>query len=175
MHRARDRAADFHHQPSAGTQRRIRLRQQSHDDLDSGWPAKHGAARLKLTNFELHLIFFRFAYVGRIGYDEVQLRQSKPIQQISLMKIDSRFKLMPRRVRPSDFERRSGDVGGIKIRVRKFFGQRERNGARPSPNIDDSKPSVGRALLPAGCRRKLEKAQSQSHAPSPGAESTPRE
>ena len=104
------------------------LRQQTSDYLDSGWPAKHGIPRLKFPNFELHLVRFRFADIRRIGYDEVQLLQSKPFEQISLMKLNSLLKLMPRRIRSSDFNRCSRDVGGVNFGVRKLFGQRQRNG-----------------------------------------------
>ena len=72
LNRPGDGSADFQNQPSSGTQSCVSLRKQPRDHLDSRRSGKNSIARLKFPNFQLNLIFLRFADVRRIGDDEVQ-------------------------------------------------------------------------------------------------------
>src|SRR5437870_8267919 len=62
----RDRAADFHHQPSARLQHFTGLRYQALDDLQSLRPREYCIPRLELADFELDMFFLRFAHIGWI-------------------------------------------------------------------------------------------------------------
>src|ERR1035437_1657715 len=75
---ASNRSADFHDEPCAGTQSCVGLGKQACNDLDSGRSSKHGVARFIFPDLQLNLIFFRFAYIRRVGDDKVQTGEIEP-------------------------------------------------------------------------------------------------
>src|SRR5436309_2346451 len=81
-------ATDFHNEPAPRMQGSVSLRNQPGDDLQSCWSGENGAARLEFPDFELHLVFFRLAYVGRIGNYEIE-GWGETVEQIGLMKLNS--------------------------------------------------------------------------------------
>src|SRR5260370_34005579 len=101
----------------------MRLRDETCDDLDTGWTGKDGIAGLEFADFELHLIGFRFADVGRVGDHEVEGVGFESSKQVGLVKLDSRIKLMPGSVSAGDFKGGRRDVDGVDLRLRQLFGQ----------------------------------------------------
>ena len=67
-----NRPTDLRHQPTAGPQDSVRLGDQSSDHFGSVDSRKYSVAWLKLANFELHFVRFRFPHVGRIGNNEIK-------------------------------------------------------------------------------------------------------
>jgi len=70
--RVGDGGADFEDQPAAGLERGARLRNQAGDDLGAGGSGEDGVARLEFADFELDMVFFGLADVGRIRDDEIE-------------------------------------------------------------------------------------------------------
>jgi hypothetical protein len=99
-----DCAADFHDEPSAWTQRPLRLRNQTGNDLGPSGAGKYGLARLKLANLELNVIFLGFADIRRIRHNKIKPAEIETFQKICLVELDAIFKLMAGCVGASDFE-----------------------------------------------------------------------
>ena len=72
LHGCGDGAADLDDEPSAGTESGVGLGNEAGDDFEAGGAGEDGVSRFELADFELDLIFFRFADVGRIGDDEIE-------------------------------------------------------------------------------------------------------
>ena len=68
----RNRSADFHHQPAAGFERGVGLRDEARDHLSSGVAGEDCVARLEFADFELHLVFFGLTNVGWVRYYEIE-------------------------------------------------------------------------------------------------------
>ncbi len=81
-----DGPTDLDNQPAAGLQRGVRLRNQSLDHFYARGSCEDRIARLKLADFELHLVFFGFANVGRIRYHKIKHVAIETLQQIGLWK-----------------------------------------------------------------------------------------
>ena len=105
------------------------LRDQARNHLESRGSGEHRIARLELADFELHLIFFGFADVGRIGDDEIEGVVFEAREQVSLMELDAGFELMAGGVGAGDFQRGGGNVSGVDFGLRQFLGQRQRDAA----------------------------------------------
>lgn len=72
LHWCGDGAADLDDEPSAGTESGVGLGNEAGDDFEAGGAGEDGVSRFELADFELDLIFFRFADVGRIRDDEIE-------------------------------------------------------------------------------------------------------
>ena len=116
----------------------MRLRDEASDDLEAGGPGKDGIAGLEFTDFELYLIGFRFADVGRVGDDEVEGVGFESSKQVGLVKLDSRIKLMPGGVSAGDFKSRRRDVDSVDFGLRQLFGQGQRDAARASAHVGNA-------------------------------------
>ncbi len=113
-------AADFNHHPPAGAKRPVRPRDKTRDNFRSHRTTEYSGARLVFSDFELHLIFFRLADVGRIGNDYIEGR-SQSCEQVRLMKLDSIFKLMSRRIGLRNFESSSRNVRRVNFGIGQLF------------------------------------------------------
>ena len=65
------------------------LRDKSMNHFQSGGAGKNGVARLIFANFELHLVLFRFAHVGRVGNHKIERARPQSLQQVGLMELDA--------------------------------------------------------------------------------------
>ena len=72
LHLCGDGAADLEDEPSARTKSGLSLGNEAGDDFEAGGAGEDGDSRFELADFELDLIFFRFADVGRIGDHEIE-------------------------------------------------------------------------------------------------------
>jgi hypothetical protein len=66
-------AAYFHNQPAAQSQLLVSLRKQARNHLDPGGPSKNGSSRLEFSYLELNLVLFRFADIGWVRNNKVEL------------------------------------------------------------------------------------------------------
>ena len=98
------------------------LRKQPLDHLDSNRSGKNSVARLEFPNFQLNLIFLRFADIRRVGDHEVQVVEVESLEQIPLTKVNSLLQLKAGGVDARDFERGSRYIRGVDFGVRKFLG-----------------------------------------------------
>src|SRR5580692_5670159 len=102
----------------------MRWRDQARDYFQSSWSRKHCIARLELTDFELHCVFFGFANVRRIGCHEIESAGTETSQQIGVVKMNPLFELVTSGVNAGDFERGGGNIGGVDFCIGELFGQR---------------------------------------------------
>ena len=114
------------------------LRDQAFDDFQSCRAGENRVARLELADFELDLIFFGFANVGRIGDDEIKGAGIESVQQIGLMKMNAAVELVTSGVGAGDLERGGGDVCRVNLSLREFFGKSERDAAGAGADVDDA-------------------------------------
>jgi hypothetical protein len=68
----------------------MRLRDKTLDHFEAGRARKDCTTRLELADFQLNRILFRLSNVGGILNDEVERFGCESVQQISLMKLDTR-------------------------------------------------------------------------------------
>src|SRR3989442_3078688 len=106
-----NRAADFHYEPATWLERSLRLRNQAFDHFKPSWTGKNRIPRLAFTDFELDLIFFRFANVRGVGHYKIKARGFESLQQIGFAKLNSIFELMASSVRAGDFNRSRRNIG----------------------------------------------------------------
>jgi hypothetical protein len=132
--------ADLENQPSTRLQRNLSLWNQTLDDFEPSWSSKHRIARLELADFKLHRIFFRFAHIRRIRNHKIKSSRRKSAQQIAPMKLDSRPKFKPSRIRPSNIQRVRRNISSVDFSRRQFRSQSKRNRPRSSSDINDAQP-----------------------------------
>jgi len=137
LHLCGDGAADLEDEPSAGTESGVSLRNEAGDDFEAGGSGEDGVARFELADFELDLIFFGFADVGRIGDDEIESFREQAGEEIGLVEADAIFELMAGGVGAGDFEGDGGNVGGVDFCLREFFGQGEGDAAGAGADVGD--------------------------------------
>lgn len=143
LHLCGDGAADLEDEPSAGTECGVGLGNEAGDDFEAGGSGEDGVARFEFADFELDLIFFRFADVGRIGDDEVESFRSQAGEEVGFVEVDAGFELMAGGVGAGDFEGCGGNIGGVDFCLREFLGQSEGDAAGASADVGDAKSGVG--------------------------------
>jgi len=143
-----DGAADFEDEPSTGTERGVGLRDEAGDDFEAGGSGEDGVTWFELADFELDLIFFGLADVGRIGDDEIESFRGRAvflqkIEEVGFVEVNAGFELMAGGVGAGDFESGGGNVGGDDFCLREFFGQGERDAAGAGADVEEAKSGVG--------------------------------
>src|SRR6266481_8957019 len=76
----RDGAADFHDEMAAGLQGSACSGDEVFDDFEAGRSGEHRGAGLEFADFELNLVFFRLADVGRIGDNEIERTRFEAVE-----------------------------------------------------------------------------------------------
>lgn len=135
--------ADLEYQPTAGTEGVVGLRDEAFDDLETSRPSEDGLFRLEFANLELDLIFFRFADVGRVGDDEIELFWRQASKEIGLVKADLRCEGVTSGVGPRDLQGFGGDVGGVDFRIGQFFCQGESDCAGAGADVGNAEGRGG--------------------------------
>src|ERR1700737_2367031 len=98
------------------------MRGETCNHLKAGGPGKYSTARLEFSDFELHLIGFRFADIGWVRHDEVERAVFESGEQVAQMKLNTRFKLKSCGIGAGDFQGRGRDVDGVDVGLRQLFG-----------------------------------------------------
>ena len=96
----------------------MRLRNQTLDHFQSSGSSEDRVARLILADFELYLIFLRYANVGRIGNHEIERAGIESLQQVSFMEVHAVLELMAGRVGAGDFQSCRGNLRGVDFYLR---------------------------------------------------------
>ena len=120
-------------------------RDEACDHFQSGWSREDGITRLELANFELHLIFFRLADIGRVGDDEVETAVLETLEQVGLVELNTRFELMAGGVGTGDLQRRGRDIGGVDFSLGQFLSKSKSDAARACANVGKAEAGMGRA------------------------------
>src|SRR5882762_11323809 len=118
-----DGAADLQDEIAAGLQRNARSGDQVFDDFEAGRSSEDSPARFEFADFELDLVFFRLADVGRIRDYDVEGGGFQAFQQIGVVEEEpalgfpgfrsAEFQLEAGGVGFGDLESRRGVVAGV--------------------------------------------------------------
>src|SRR5271170_6586359 len=125
----RDGSTDLDDQPASRLEGGPRLRDQAFDHFEPRGACENRVAGFEFADFELHVVGFGFADVGRVRYHEIESGGSEALQQIRLVEMNSVLELMAGSVGPGDFEGGGGNVRRVDFCLREFLGEGERDAA----------------------------------------------
>ena len=122
------------------------LRDEARDHFQSGWSGEDGVTRLELANFDLHVIFFRLADIGRVGDDKVETAVLETREQVGLVELNTGFELMAGGVGTGDLQRGGRDISGVDFSLGQFLSKSKSKAARARAHVNDAAGAcVGRA------------------------------